>query len=136
KTEGEGAAALVGGLAHAATPPGSTGALPPARRPGRSAITARRSASPSPGHAAISASVRPQPAQRPVSGSMVQILVQGDRAVGAMAPHAALAAPIRYAIAAICWQAPSVSPVRPPISRSAIQEKIAVAAAERRVATM
>lgn len=51
-------------------------------------MIASRSASLNPDHCAISASVRPQPAQSWLAGSMTQTLMQGEEAtlIGASSP--------------------------------------------------
>ena len=75
----------------------------------------------------ISISVRPQPAHSRVSGSMAQSLMQGvimaASDVDSLAVHT-VAAPISHATSATCWQAPSVSPVRPPIASAVNRVKI------------
>ena len=75
----------------------------------------------------ISISVRPQPAQSRVPGSMVQSLMQGEimaaSDVDFLAVHT-VAAPISHATSATCWQAPRVSPVRPPNASAVDRVKI------------
>jgi hypothetical protein len=59
--------------------------LAASRRCGKADMMRRRSSRPSRAHTAISASVRPHPAQRPECGSIVQTLTQGDSTISAMA---------------------------------------------------
>ncbi len=75
----------------------------------------------------ISISVRPQPAQSRVPGSMAQSLMQGVIMAASdvdLLAAQTVAAPINHATSATCWQAPSVSPVRPPIASAVNRVKI------------
>jgi len=88
-------------------------------------MTVRRSASERRIQLPISVSVRPQPMQRPLTASMTQTLMHGERmaTMTAGGAQASAATPMRNVVAAICWQAPSVSPVRPPIAEAEIRVK-------------
>ena len=72
-------------------------------------------------------SVRPQPEHSRVSGSMAQTLMQGEIIGevfdGVIAAYS-VAAPTNHATSATCWQAPRVSPVRPPIACAVTLVKI------------
>ena len=73
---------------------------------------------------AISSRVRPQPKQYPVWLSIEQTRMQGDSnevfrdfTIQQVGNYIARARPVSAMTSAICWLAPSVSPVWPPIMR-------------------